>query len=64
MAALVEVAASADRRTSRRPTPPCTSSSSPRSRTIRGRLRGYEVVGMEDVGADLTFFSALDSREP
>ena len=34
-----------------------------RSRTIRVHLRGHEVVGMEDVGADLTFFPPLDVTE-
>ena len=34
-----------------------------RTRTIRARLRGHEVVAMEDVGADLTFFPPLDVTE-
>ena len=34
-----------------------------RSRSIRVRLRGHEVVGMEDVGADLTFFPPLELTE-
>jgi hypothetical protein len=30
-----------------------------RTRTIRVRMRGDEVVAMEDFGADLTFFPGL-----
>ena len=34
-----------------------------RTRTIRVRLHGHEVVAMEGVGADLTFFPPLDLTE-